>query len=58
MISENSSEVIDGTGLELPTGDEILGPAALGLVGFVTVMALSQIGKRLEPRAATGPSNG
>ncbi|MEM8707122.1 MAG: DUF368 domain-containing protein [Actinomycetota bacterium] len=48
VISEDESEVIDGTGLELPAGDEILGPVALGVVGFVAVMALSQIGKRLE----------
>jgi putative membrane protein len=48
VISEDESEVIDGTGLELPTGDELLGPVALGMIGFVIVMVLAQIGKRLE----------
>lgn len=46
VISEDESEVIDGTGLELPVRDEILGPAALGMVGFVSVLVLAQIGKR------------
>ena len=48
VISENEDEVIDGTGLEWPGGDEVLGPVALGVVGFVVVMALAQIGKRFE----------
>ena len=48
VISEDESEVIDGTGLELPAGDELLGPVALGMIGFVIVMVLAQIGKRLE----------
>ena len=48
VISENEDEVIDGTGLELPAGDEIFGPVALGVVGFAIVMALAQIGKRLD----------
>ncbi len=48
VISENEDEVIDGTGLEWPAGDEILGPVALGVVGFVLVMAIAQVGKRLE----------
>ncbi|MEM9200234.1 MAG: DUF368 domain-containing protein [Actinomycetota bacterium] len=46
VISEDESEVIDGTGLELPAGDEILGPVALGVLGFVIVMAIARIGKR------------
>ena len=48
VISEDESEVIDGTGLELPDGDELLGPVALGMIGFVIVMVLARIGKRLE----------
>ena len=48
VISEEESEVVDGTGLELPAGDELLGPVALGMIGFVIVMVLAQIGKRLE----------
>tara|TARA_Y100001954_G_scaffold234031_1_gene288517 strand:+ start:351 stop:1259 length:909 start_codon:yes stop_codon:yes gene_type:complete len=48
VISEDESEVIDGTGLELPAGDELFGPVALGMIGFVIVMVLAQIGKRLE----------
>ena len=48
VISENEDEVIDGTGLEWPAGDEILGPVALAVVGFVLVMAIAQIGKRFE----------
>lgn len=47
VISEDESEVIDGTGLEWPAGDEILGPVALAVVGFLVVMALSRIGKRM-----------
>ena len=47
VISEDESEVIDGTGLEWPASDEILGPVALAVVGFVVVMALSRIGKRM-----------
>lgn len=46
VISEDESEVIDGTGLELPAGDEILGPVTLGVLGFVIVMAIARIGKR------------
>lgn len=48
VISENNNEVIDGTGLEWPAGDEILGPVALGVVGFLLVMAIARIGKRFE----------
>ena len=48
VISEEESEVVDGTGLELPAGDELLGPVALGMIGFVIVIVLAQIGKRLE----------
>lgn len=47
VISEDESEVIHGTGLEWPAGDEILGPVALAVVGFLVVMALSRIGKRM-----------
>ena len=48
VISENEEEVIDGTGLEWPASDEIFGPVALAVVGFVLVMAIAQIGKRFE----------
>jgi putative membrane protein len=48
VISENEDEVIDGTGLEWPSGDEVLGPVALCVVGFVLVMAIAQVGKRFE----------
>ncbi len=48
VISEDKSEVIDGTGLELPAGGEIVGPVVLGMIGFVIVMVLAQVGKRLE----------
>lgn len=48
VISEDESEVVDGTGLELPAGDELLGPVALGMIGFGIVMVLARIGKRLE----------
>ena len=48
VISEDENEVYDGAGLELPAGDEILGPVALGVVGFVLVMAIARVGKRFE----------
>ena len=46
MISED--EVVDGTGLQLPAGDEILGPVALGIVGFGAVTVISRIGRRFD----------
>ena len=48
VISEHQNEVIDGTGLAWPGSDEMLGPVALGMVGFVVVIALARIGKRFE----------
>ena len=48
LFSREWAKVIDGTGLELPAGDELLGPVALGMIGFVIVMVLARIGKRLE----------
>lgn len=44
VISED--EVVDGTGLQLPAGDEILGPVGLGVVGFGAVTVISRIGRR------------
>jgi len=49
VISENQTEVIDGTGLELPpTFGDVLAPGALAVVGFVVVLAIARVGKRFE----------
>ena len=46
VISED--EVIDGTRLQLPAGDEILGPVALGALGFFLVTALARVARHFD----------
>lgn len=46
VISEDQSEVIDGTGLEWPAGDEWFQPVALAVAAVVLVLLVAEIGKR------------
>jgi putative membrane protein len=46
VISEDQSEVIDGTGLEWPTGDEWFQPVVLAIVAAGAVLALAELGRR------------
>jgi putative membrane protein len=46
VISEDETEVIDGTGLEWPAGDQIAGPVVLAIVAAALVMAIARIGER------------
>ncbi len=48
VISEDETEVIDGTGLDWPAGDEWFGPVSLAVVGFVVVMAVARVGERFS----------
>lgn len=49
VISEDKTEVIDGTGLEWPAGDQIAGPLLLALVAAAFVVGLTKIGERYNP---------
>ncbi len=51
VISKDESEVIDGTGLEWPAGDELFQPVALAVIAAVIVLGLAQIGARYAPAA-------
>ncbi|MGI9602845.1 MAG: DUF368 domain-containing protein [Acidimicrobiales bacterium] len=51
-ISDEASEVVDGTGLEWPQGDEWLWPTVWAIVGVVVVSAIA----RLAPEPATDES--
>ena len=46
VIAEDQSEVIDGTGLEWPAGDEWFQPVALAVLAAVVVLAIAEVGKR------------
>ncbi len=46
VISEDETEVIDGTGLEWPANDQIAGPVVLALLAAMVVMAIARIGER------------
>ena len=48
VISEDQTEVIDGTGLEWPAGDEWFQPVALAVVALVAVLAIAQLGRRFS----------
>lgn len=46
VISEDQTEVIDGTGLEWPAGDEWFQPVALAVLAAFVVLGIAQLGKR------------
>jgi putative membrane protein len=46
VISEDQTEVIDGTALEWPAGDEWFQPVALAVVAMVVVLVIARLGKR------------
>ena len=46
VIAEDQSEVIDGTGLEWPAGDEWFQPVALAVIAAFVVLAVAEVGKR------------
>ena len=48
VISEDQNEVIDGTGLEWPAGDEWFQPVALAVVAMVVVLAVARLGRRFS----------
>lgn len=48
VISEDQTEVIDGTGLEWPAGDEWFQPVALAVVAMVVVLAVARLGRRFS----------
>ena len=49
VVSDEASEVIDGTGLELPPGlGDVVAPTLLGLVGLVAVLGVARVGRRFE----------
>jgi putative membrane protein len=46
VISEDQSEVIDGTGLEWPDSSDLVGPTLLAVVAVVLVMGMAKLGER------------
>ena len=46
VISEDQSEVIDGTGIEWPAADEWFQPVALAVVAAVVVLGVATVGRR------------
>lgn len=46
VISEDQSEVIDGTGIEWPAADEWFQPVALAVVAAVVVLGVAAVGRR------------
>lgn len=46
VISEDQSEVIDGTGLEWPDGSDLVGPTLLAVLAVVLVMGMAKLGER------------
>jgi putative membrane protein len=51
IISENQSEVIDGTAVDWPAPDEIAVPLILAVAAFVVVVGLSRLASRRDPVA-------
>lgn len=50
VISEDETEVIDGTGLEWPAGaGDWLAPSALAVVAVVLVLVVARVGERYAP---------
>ena len=49
VISEDQTEVIDGTGLEWPTADDWFQPVALAVVAMVVVLGVARLGRRYSP---------
>ncbi len=50
VISEDQSEVIDGTGIEWPAGADLWAPTLLALMAAAVVMGLARIGERHQAR--------
>ncbi len=48
VISEDQSEVIDGTGLEWPAGGDLWAPTLLAVLAAAVVMGLARIGERYQ----------
>lgn len=46
VISEDQSEVIDGTGIDWPAADEWFQPVALAVVAAVVVLGVATVGRR------------
>ncbi len=46
VISEEADEVVSGTGLEWPGGDQWLWPTVLGVVGCLAVLAVASVADR------------
>lgn len=46
VISEDQSEVIDGTGIEWPAADEWFQPVALAVIAAAVVLAVATVGRR------------
>ena len=46
VISEDADEVVSGTGLDWPGGDEWFAPTALAVVAFVAVLGFSRVAAR------------
>ncbi len=46
IIAEDETEVVEGTGLDWPAADEWFGPTLLGVVAFVAVLVLAELGRR------------
>lgn len=49
VIAEDESEVIDGTGLEWPAGDEWFQPVGLAVIAAIVVLGVAQVGARYAP---------
>jgi putative membrane protein len=49
VISEEAGESISGTGLDLPTSDQIAGPVILAVVAFALVVGISRLARPAEP---------
>jgi putative membrane protein len=46
VISEDQSEVVNGTGLDWPAGDEWFQPTALAVFAVIVVLAIARVGTR------------
>jgi putative membrane protein len=51
VISEDQSEVVDGTGLDWPAGDEWFQPTALAVLAVIAVIAIARVGTRFATHA-------
>ncbi len=49
VISEDQSEVIDGTGLDWPGTDEWFQPVGLAVLAVVVVLGVAELGRRYSP---------